>query len=216
MTIEVQRAYAERAEEYSAALGSIEAMHPEDVARITGWAAAVAGPLLDAGSGPGHWTDLLRHRGSDVTGIELVPEFVDSARRRFPLADYDVGDLRSLPYEDARFAGVLAWYSVIHTPPEQCPPLFRELARVLRPGGSLLIGAFLGPSGEPFKHAITGAFFWSERGLSDALAAAGLEVTESHSRSTPPARPHLAVVARMPAPPDRGGPAPCRGRAPRS
>ncbi|GAA4680376.1 class I SAM-dependent methyltransferase [Frondihabitans cladoniiphilus] len=45
-----------------------------------------------------------------------------------------------LPYDDARFDGVLAWYSIIHTPPAELGPVLRELRRVTKPGGIALLG----------------------------------------------------------------------------
>ena len=46
--------------------------------------------------------------------------------------------MSALALEDGSLAGALAWYSLIHTPPEQLPGLVAELARVLAPGGRLL------------------------------------------------------------------------------
>ena len=51
-----------------------------------------------------------------------------------------VASLAELPYPDGRFAGVLLWYSIIHTPPAGLPRIFAEVARVLRPGGHVLVG----------------------------------------------------------------------------
>lgn len=193
---DIKQAYSKRASEYVAALGSVEDMDPLDVALIAGWGTRVDGPILDAGSGPGHWTELLRDRGCDVTGIDVVPEFVDSARKRFPLASFEVGDLLDLPIEDARFGGVLAWYSLIHMQPELCKQSLKEIARILKPGGHLLVGAFLGTQGVSFNHAITEAYYWSEQGLADSLDAVGLKVDSVHTRSAEGSRPHLAVLAR--------------------
>jgi hypothetical protein len=51
-----------------------------------------------------------------------------------------LGSLLALPCADGAFAGVLLWYSAIHTPPEHHPVLFAEAARVLAPGGHVLVG----------------------------------------------------------------------------
>ena len=53
--------------------------------------------------------------------------------------DLTVASLADLPFEDGRFAGVMAWYSTIHTPDEELPGVLAELVRVLRPGGHLLV-----------------------------------------------------------------------------
>jgi SAM-dependent methyltransferase len=65
---------------------------------------------------------------------------VAMARRDSPDLSFTVGSLAALPFVDGRFAGVLLWYSIIHTPPAGQARLFAEAARVLRPGGWLLAG----------------------------------------------------------------------------
>ena len=48
--------------------------------------------------------------------------------------------MTALDLPDGSVAGVLAWYSIIHTPPEGLPAVVAELRRVLAPGGHLLVG----------------------------------------------------------------------------
>ena len=48
--------------------------------------------------------------------------------------------LAALDLPDASLAGVLAWYSIIHTPPEGLPAVVAELGPRARPGGHLLLG----------------------------------------------------------------------------
>jgi len=62
------------------------------------------------------------------------------ARRDHPDLVFTVGSLTDLPYRDDAFAGVLLWYSIIHTPPADQARLFTETVRVLRPGGHVLVG----------------------------------------------------------------------------
>ncbi|MEF3402982.1 hypothetical protein [Agromyces sp. CCNWLW203] len=56
---EVRAAYTERAEEYISVLGSVADTHELDRELITRWAEPLEGLVLDAGCGPGHWTDHL-------------------------------------------------------------------------------------------------------------------------------------------------------------
>lgn len=192
----VRSAYAKRAVEYIELLGALDQMDPLDACLLGEWSDSVAGPVLDVGSGPGHWTDFLRSRGCAAHGVDAVPQFVESARERFPLTSFEVGDLLDLPFVDARFAGVLAWYSVIHMDPEQSALALEEFARVTKDDGHLLIGAFLGPNGHPFDHAVTTAYYRSEQGLAGQVEAAGFHVLSTHTRTSRAHRPHLAVVAR--------------------
>ena len=53
---------------------------------------------------------------------------------------FTVGSLTDLPYPDNQFAGVMLWYSTIHTPPAGQARIFAEAPRVLRPSGHLLVG----------------------------------------------------------------------------
>ena len=40
--------------------------------------------LIEVGTGPGHVTAFLAEAGADATGLDLTPEMVDEARRRYP------------------------------------------------------------------------------------------------------------------------------------
>lgn len=192
----VRRAYSQRAAEYVGVLGEMATVHPLDELLVSNWAKAVDGPLLDAGSGPGHWTQHLAAQGIDTEGIDLVPEFVASARSAYPEVRYTVGSVDALPHDDASLAGVLAWYSLIHHEPDRIAQPLAEFARVLRPGGGLLVGFFEGTELRQFDHAIVGAFRWPIGALSAELLATGFEIIETHTRTGPAHRPHAAVLAR--------------------
>ncbi len=195
MTTDVRQAYARRAREYIAALGTMSAVHPLDELLVSGWARSVNGPVLDAGCGPGHWTSHLAAQGIDARGIDQVPEFVASARAAYPVVPYRLGSVDALPYGDACIAGVLAWYSLIHHEPPSIGTPLAEFARVLRPGGRVLIGFFEGAVVEQFDHAVVGAHRWSLEALGTALSAAGFDVVEEHVRRSAAHRPHGAVIA---------------------
>jgi uncharacterized protein YceH (UPF0502 family) len=109
--------------------------------------AHVAGqPVVEAGSGPGHVTAYLARGGAAAHGIDLSPAMVAQARRRFPEASFEVGDLRRLarPATSAAWAAVLAWYSLIHLAASELPGAVAALARPLAPGGWLVLGLHAG------------------------------------------------------------------------
>ena len=193
----VREEYRRRAAEYAEALGSMEAVHPSDRALVEAWAGTVAGPVIDAGCGPGHWSRFLQERGVEVSGVDTVPEFIDLASRRFPTVTFREGTLDALGVSDAALGGILSWYSVIHLPPADVGVALTEFARCLRPGGGLLLGFFDGARLESFDHAVVTAYRWPIAELSGELQAAGFDIVETHTRTGPGVRPHGAIVARL-------------------
>lgn len=191
----VRAAYGARAGEYTDLLGSIEDMHELDRQRIARWGAAVHGPVLDAGCGPGHWADFLHQHGIDISGVDLVPEFINTARRRFPEVQFRVASLRALDVADGSLGGVLAWYSLIHVAPAELPGVLAELRRVLKPQGRLLIGFFEGEPGKVFDHAVHKAYYWSVDRMSRLLQDAGFAVLGIETRHDHGSRPHAAIGA---------------------
>lgn len=191
-------AYARRAEEYTALLGSVEAMAPADVRRIETWARTACGPLLDLGCGPGHWTAHLAALGHEVEGWDPVAEFVRSARDRRPGTAYRRAALADLEGHPGTWGGILAWYSLIHLEPAAMPGALAALHRALRRGGALLLGFFDGARQEPFDHAVAPAQHWPVGRMAELVEAAGFEVLDVETRTDPGARPHAAVHARAP------------------
>jgi SAM-dependent methyltransferase len=199
MEPDVESSYSHRAVEYTERFGSMTSVHPSDVQLVTTWAEQIDGPLLDAGCGPGHWTGYLAEKGSDARGVDQVASFIDHARRTYPQVPFEVGSIDALTDASNSVDGVLAWYSLIHHEPDTIHRPLTEFARVLRPGGGLLLGFFIGPMVEAFDHAIVTAYRWSAESLSAELRAAGFEAIETHTRtgyrSEP--RPHGAILARL-------------------
>ena len=157
----------------------MNAVHPSDRQLVDTWSSNVSGPILDAGCGPGHWTDHLHRRGLDVHGVDIVPEFIDRARSDYPSVPFTLGSIDAIDEPDDSLGGILSWFSTIHhEPPRIMIPLL-EFARVLRPGGTLLLGYFDGAEVEPFDHA----YRWPAGGLSAVLETAGFDVIETHRRA---------------------------------
>lgn len=140
----MQRAYDTVAEDYAASFPDARAEAPLDRGMIDAFAEAVTSAddprTLDAGCGAGRMSRYLADRGCRVEGIDLSPNMIARARRDHPDLPFTVGSLLELPCPDEQFAGVMLWYSIIHTPPAGQERIFFEAARVLRPGGHLLVG----------------------------------------------------------------------------
>ncbi|MEV2267419.1 class I SAM-dependent methyltransferase [Nonomuraea africana] len=136
------------------------------------------GLVADVGCGPGHVTAHLGALGVTAFGVDLSPEMIRLARGAYPELRFEVGLMSALEVEDASLAGVLANYSIIHTPPERLPETLAEFHRVLAPGGHLLLGfpAYDGPAelAEAFDHAAYLAYRYSPDRVADLLLRAGL------------------------------------------
>lgn len=111
------------------------------------------GEVADLGCGPGRITAHLASLGLSARGIDLSPGMVAVARRDHPGLRFDVGTMTALDLPDRALAGALAWYSVIHTPTGQVPAMLAELARVLRPGGRLLLAFQVGDEPSHLRRA---------------------------------------------------------------
>lgn len=192
----VQQAYSGLSDVYIELFASGEHEHPEDLALVDRHLGSLSGPLLDLGCGPGHLTAHLASRGRDVTGIDLVPEFIAHARRAHPTVRYEVGSLTDLPRADGSVAGAVAWYSLIHFRPDQLDAALAEVRRVLVPEGVLVVGFFDGGRCEPFAHKVVTAYRWPVDELASRLAAVGFTEVERLQRPQDgDRRPHGAIAA---------------------
>ncbi|NUS92018.1 MAG: class I SAM-dependent methyltransferase [Nocardia sp.] len=117
-----------------------------DRAVLTAFAESVGdgGLVADIGCGPGRIAGFLATQRTRVHGIDLSPEMVAVARKRFPEIDFDVGSMTALDIADGSRAGLVAWYSLIHIPPPERGGVLAEFHRVLRPGGKLLLAFQVG------------------------------------------------------------------------
>ncbi|MEU3016735.1 MULTISPECIES: class I SAM-dependent methyltransferase [unclassified Nocardiopsis] len=131
--------------------------------------------VADLGCGPGHLTALLRDLGLDAFGLDLSPGMVAHARGAHPELRFEQARMESLPLGDGALGGVLAHYSMIHTPPGEVPALLTEQARVLAPGGLLLASFFATDGPEPvrFDHRVAPAHSWPVDRFAGLLADAG-------------------------------------------
>lgn len=140
----VRRAYDTVANDYATYLPDTRAEAALDLAMVdtfiesVGTSAGVR--VLDAGCGTGRMSRYVADRGCRVEGVDLSSNMVAMARRDHGDLVFTVGSLTDLPYPDDQFAGVMLWYSIIHTPPSGQQQIFDEISRVLRPGGHVLVG----------------------------------------------------------------------------
>ena len=105
--------------------------------------------VADLGCGPGRVAGFLADRGLDVVGVDVSRSLLAIARAAHPQVEFREGPLHALPIGSGVLAGAVSWYSIIYTPEDRLGECFEELARVVMPGGYVLV-AFQA-EGEPVR-----------------------------------------------------------------
>lgn len=196
-TSEIGAAYAAVAERYISMFGSTRHVHPDDLSLIRRHLGSCSGPVLDLGCGPGHLTGFLHGLGVDVTGVDLVDDFISHARHAHPTVRFEVGSLAEVPPPDGGWAGILAWYSLIHVAPGEMDDVLEQLRRVIARNGMLVVGFFQGEQIAAFDHKVLGAYRWPVAEFAQRLVRAGfLEVDRVQRPATEQIRAHAAIAAR--------------------
>ena len=156
---------------------------------------------LDVATGTGAVARMAARAGADVTGLDLAPDLIETARDQTEgeglWIRFDVGDAEALPYEDAAFDVVVSTFGVMFAPDHAA--IARELARVCRPGGRLGLISWTEDSGigdifrvmKPFQAApppqgVGNQFDWGDekhvRELLEAAFELELEVLDTEHR----------------------------------
>jgi ubiquinone/menaquinone biosynthesis C-methylase UbiE len=98
--------------------------------------------VLDVATGPGYIAEAFSRHAREVVGIDLTDAMLAIARKRtaqrgLKNITFRTGDVRALPFVDAMFDVVVGRYALHHM--EQPAALLQEMARVCRPGGTVLV-----------------------------------------------------------------------------
>jgi SAM-dependent methyltransferase len=138
---DTEESYDRVAAEYTAQVYGELAHKPLDRALLDRLVAAVGdlGPICDLGCGPGQIARYLRDQGAPALGVDLSPGMVAEAQRLNPDIPFFQDNMLALQVVDESWGGIAAFYSIIHIPREQVVDALREMRRVLRPGGMLLL-----------------------------------------------------------------------------
>ena len=97
---------------------------------------------LDVGCGEGRFCRMLEAAGVRATGIDPTRRFIELARERDPSGDYRLGRAEQLDFPDASFDLVVSYITLIDIPDFRAA--IGEMARVLKPRGSLLMANLTG------------------------------------------------------------------------
>jgi len=95
--------------------------------------------VLDAGCGQGTPVASALTPAFDVVGLDFSAEMLRLAGEAAPQAELVNGDMTGLPFAANSFDAVCAYHSLIHVPVDEHAVALAEFARVLRPGGVLLV-----------------------------------------------------------------------------
>lgn len=169
-------------------------------------AALPPGRALDAACGTGRLAAHLAALGHQVVGVDSSPDMLDRARTRVPRGEFRLGDVHRLPLPDDAVDIVVSGLALAHVPALE--PVMAEFARVLRPGGHLVISdthherilrgsvvKAVGPTGEP---GLVATYRHTAGDYLRAALPAGLQVR----RCEEPVEP--AVDQASPRSPDMG------------
>ncbi|HJQ30983.1 MAG TPA: class I SAM-dependent methyltransferase [Pyrinomonadaceae bacterium] len=147
MSGELQNSYDRVAEDYAGQFQDEMERKPFDRKMLDLLAEKVGGrgAVCDMGCGPGQVARYLHERGVEACGVDLSQGMVEQARRLNPSIPFRQGDMLALDgVADDSYGGIAAFYSIIHVPRDRVVQALKELGRVLRPGGVLLVAFHIG------------------------------------------------------------------------
>ena len=143
------------------------------------------GQALDAACGTGRHAGYLAQLGHEVRGIDATPAMLERARAKVPQGRFEVADLESLPLDDASVDLAVCALAMTHL--ADLGPAIDELARVVRPGGhvvisdvhpfSVALGAHAAYSGEDGERGVVRNYVHLPSHYLSAFRDAGLDVT---------------------------------------
>jgi demethylmenaquinone methyltransferase / 2-methoxy-6-polyprenyl-1,4-benzoquinol methylase len=104
---------------------------------------------LDVGTGTGDLAIELARRGAAVTGLDFAPAMLEVARRKAPDVAFERGDALALPHGDGEFDAVTVGFGARNF--SDLNRGLREMARVTRPGGRVVVLEITSPQRAPLS-----------------------------------------------------------------
>ena len=200
-TRSIRDSYDRLADEYARQIYNELQHKPMDRELLNRFAADTAGrgEVCDMGCGPGQVARYLRDAGTSVFGLDLSPGMLEQARKLNPDISFREGNMLALDLPDGALAGIAAFYAIVNIPRESHPTVFREMMRVLQPGGFLLLAFHTGDEmlheAELWGRPISMDFFLlNPSAIRRQIEAAGLVIEDIFERE--PYAPEVEYQSR--------------------
>src|SRR5262245_28787514 len=104
---------------------------------------------LDVATGTGDLAIALRRRGAEVTGLDFSDQMLEIARRKAPEITFEQGNALALPHGDGEFDAVTVGFGARNF--SDLGAGLREMARVARPGGRVVVLEITTPQRPPLS-----------------------------------------------------------------
>lgn len=142
----IERMYDTVAEEYAETFSGEHEKKPKDQEILHRFSQEIGDrrPVWDFGCGPGQTAQYLKNLGIEIAGLDLSEKILEQARTIHPEIYFRKGNILKLEFENDSIAGVVAFYAIVHFTEEQVGIAFREIFRVLKPGGLFLFTYHIG------------------------------------------------------------------------
>jgi ubiquinone/menaquinone biosynthesis C-methylase UbiE len=142
----IERMYDSVAKEYAETFSGEHGKKPKDQEILRRFSIEIRDkkPVWDFGCGPGQTTKYLKDLGIEISGLDLSEKIIEQARIIHPEIHFRKGNILELEFENDSIAGVVSFYAIVHFTGEQVGTAFREVFRVLQPGGIFLFTYHIG------------------------------------------------------------------------
>lgn len=105
--------------------------------------------VIDLCCGTGLFLGMADEAGHAVTGVDLSPDMLAVARKKYPAIDLREADAAATPFPDHAFDAATVSFGLHEKPAETARAIFREALRLTRPGGVVLVADYRLPSDGP-------------------------------------------------------------------
>lgn len=155
------------------------------------------GHVLDIAAGDGVLADLIAEHTQSVTCVDISHTVLEAARTRlqqYPAVRFLQADMHALPLASNQFDHVFAMHALAYS--DNVDAVLQQAARVLKPGGRLILAALA-----PHQHeTVCSAYDHRNLGiepkvLASKLGECGLKVEECRVRSRETRPPYFEVIA---------------------